>query len=749
MTATATGAAPTSGQVPAPLRDLSVFVRHEKGGIDAVELAVEGMHCAGCIRSIENRLQTLPGVVSARVNLSDHRVSVAWKEGAADREKINPETIVNAIAGLGFRAYPFLAGEAQASEKAEEIRLLRYLAVAAFATMNIMLLSVSLWSGAAGDIEPTTRDFFHWLSALIALPAAAYAGQPFFDSAIRSLKAGRVNMDVPITLGILLALGMSVAESLNHGPHVYFDSAVMLIAFLLVGRYLEQAMRRKTRAVAGNLAALKAETAVKFISDSEIREVPIAAIAVGDQVLVRPGERVSVDGQVISGQSEIDQSLVTGETDYVPVDAGAMVYAGTLNVSGTLRIRVANAASGTLLDEINQLLDKATAAKSSHMLLADRAARLYAPLVHATALLTFCGWLLFGLAWQNALTIAITVLIITCPCALGLAVPAVQVVAAGALFRRSVLLNQGDALERFAEIDTVVFDKTGTLTLPDQQLANAAEIAPADLQLAGRLALSSRHPLSVALVEASGASTPLEASEEPGLGVTATLDGRRLRLGKPSYCGADDAAAALAARCPGASIMAYQDGERAVVFAIHQAMRPDAPEIVARLQALGLGVEILSGDRQTAVAEVARTLGVTRYGAALTPADKIARLEALKAEGHRVLMVGDGLNDAPALAAAHASISPVSAVHLTQAAADALFLGARLAPVLMAVTISRKARHLMVQNLWLAVIYNAVAVPLAIAGYATPLVAALAMSGSSLMVTLNALRASRDTGTGR
>jgi P-type Cu2+ transporter len=716
-------------------RDLSFFVRHQKDGVASLELAVEGMRCAGCMASIENAVMKLPGVITARVNFSTQRLGVDWREGIT-----SPDLIIASVAGLGFRAYPFVAKQAETREADEEKRLLRYFGVAAFAAMNIMLLSVSVWSGNASDINPETRDFFHWLSALIALPAAAYAGQPFFESAVRALKARHVNMDVPITLGILLALGMSVVETLNHGEHAYFDSAVMLIFFLLVGRYLDQAMRRKTRAVAGNLAALKAETAVKFISEREVREVPIAAIAAGDFVLVRPGERVSVDGEIVSGRSEIDQSLVTGETDYAAAAEGAMVYAGTLNVSGTLKIRVSKAATGTLLDEVNQLLEKATAGKSQHLLLADRAAQLYAPMVHATALLTFLGWIVFGLAWQKALIIAITVLIITCPCALGLAVPAVQVVAAGALFRRSVLLNRGDALERFAEIDTVIFDKTGTLTMPTPQLANAADIGLCDLKLAGRLALCSRHPLARAIVEASGATAPLQAVEEPGLGVRATAEGKELFLGRPSHCSAEAAAVAVAVRHPDASLMAFRNGDRVVIFAIQQALRPDAGETVQQLKALGLDVEILSGDRESAVAGAARALGVKTFASGLTPADKIRRIEALKAKGRKVLMVGDGLNDAPALAAAHVSISPVTAVHLTQAAADAVFLGPRLAPVLAAVTVSRRARGLMVQNLWLAVIYNAVAVPLAIAGYATPLVAALAMSGSSLIVTLNALR---------
>ena len=346
-----------------------------------------------------------------------------------------------------------------------------------------------------------------------------------------------------------------------------------------------------------------------------------------------------------------------------------------------------------------------------------------------------------GLAWEPALVIAITVLIITCPCALGLAVPAVQVVAAGQLFRRGVMLNNGDALERFAEIDTIVFDKTGTLTLPQPTLANRDEIAPDDLKLAGALALASKHPLARAVAEAANARDPLPAHEFPGQGVTLFHAGKRIKLGSPAFCDALTEAAAAAARWPDASLIAFRGPERVAVFAVRQALRPDAAQVIAGLKRAGLRMEILSGDRPAAVEAVARELGLAEFAAGLKPADKIARLKALREAGHKVLMVGDGLNDAPALAAAYVSMSPITAAHIAQAQADALFLGDRLAPVAEAVTTSRKARALMIQNLWLSAIYNVVAVPIAILGYASPLIAAVAMSGSSIVVTVNALRA--------
>jgi Cu2+-exporting ATPase len=716
-------------------RDLSCFVEHLDGGLARMELAVDGITCASCMAAIERDLARLPEVTRARVNLTNRRLAVEWRDGALD-----PARVIDRLDALGFTAYPFDPGRAEGQEAREQRFLLRCLAVAAFAAMNIMLLSVSVWSGNVTDITGEQRDFFHWLSALIALPAAAYAGQPFFRSAVRAVLARSLNMDVPITLGVLLALAMSVAETLAHAEHAYFDSAVMLLAFLLVGRVLDQNMRRRTRAVASNLAALKAETAVKFVSAEEIRQVPVTAIRQGDLVLVRPGERVSVDGVVTDGRSEIDQSLVTGETAPAAAAAGTHVYAGTMNLSGTLRVRVAAAAKGTLLDEVTRLLDNAVQARSRYVRLAERAARLYAPLVHATALATFLGWLVFGATWHDALITAIAVLIITCPCALGLAIPAVQVVASGALFRAGVLINAGDAIERLADVDTVVFDKTGTLTLPEPELVNAHDIPADRLMLAGRLALASRHPLAAAVARAAGAQAPLKgAIEEPGHGVRAVVDGIEARLGSPSFCGAE--AMALTAGDPQASHIAFAHGPERYLLAVRQRLRHDAVAVVAALRQRGFAVEILSGDCEDAVARAAAELGLDAWRARVTPADKIAHIAALKRQGRKVLMVGDGLNDAPALAAADVSLSPISAVHLSQAAADAVFLGEKLAPVSVALALSARAKRIMRENLVLAVLYNAVAVPIAIAGLATPLVAALAMSGSSILVTANALRA--------
>jgi Cu2+-exporting ATPase len=496
-------------------------------------------------------------------------------------------------------------------------------------------------------------------------------------------------------------------------------------------------MRRRTRAVAGNLAALKAEVAHRFGAGGEVVMVPVAALKPGDRLLVRPGERVPADGTVISGSSDIDESLVTGETMPRKVMAGGTIYTGSLNHSGALTMRVTAAGEGTLIDEVERLLEKASSARSRYLRLSDRAARLYAPLVHTAAALTLLGWIVAGASLHDSIITAIAVLIITCPCALALAIPTVQVVASGALFRSGVILNAGDVIERLAEADTVIFDKTGTLTLPEPRVENVEQFAPELLEQAARLALSSRHPLAQALAREARLRSPFPGVvEEPGQGVRALIDGSEARLGSAAFCGAADVPEL---QSDVSSIVFTHAGKRAV-FAIRQRLRGDAVAVVRALRTSGLDVHILSGDRESAVEPVAAALGVTRWQGGFKPADKIAAIEQLKARGNRVLMVGDGLNDTPALAAAHVSMSPISAAHIAQTHADAVFLGERLMPVLQAVTTARRARSLMQQNLWLAVIYNAIAVPVAIAGYVTPLIAAAAMSGSSILVTLNALR---------
>jgi len=719
-------------------RDWDPFITAASDGGQHLDFAIDGIYCAGCMARIERGLKSLPGITRARLNLTTKRLAVDWDPAAAE-----PSQIVGRLAMLGYTAHPFDPGNRDAAEDAETRRLLRCLAVAGFAGMNVMLLSVSVWSGNVTDITPETRSFFHWLSALIALPTAIYAGRPFYESAWRALKAKSLNMDVPIAIGVTLALLLSVYQTLVGAEDTYFDSALMLMFFLLVGRYLDRNMRRRTRSHAENLTALRGETAARICEDGTVSDVPVSLVQAGELVLARPGERIAVDGVIELGSGDIDQSLVTGETKPEPAGPGDQVYAGTMNMAATLRIRVNAGASDTLLFEVNRLLEAATEAKSKYLHLADRAAQLYAPLVHAAAALTFIGWVLAGLTWDAALVTAISVLIITCPCALGLAIPAVQVVASGLMFKRGILLHGGEAIERLAEVDHVVFDKTGTLTLPDPNLVAIDGLPDADRIIAGGLAASSRHPLAQALARALDADQPLAGvTEHAGEGVEVVEGGIALRLGSPTFCHVDaDRLSLMTDQYREASFIAFQMGEgRPAVFVLRQVLRPMVGDTLALLREAGLAISILSGDRENAVRPIAEELAISTYQSGLAPAQKIAHIEKLKADGSKVLMVGDGLNDAPALAAAHVSMSPVSAVHLAQSAADAVFMGQSLRPVADAVTIAKRARSAMVQNLALAAAYNMLAVPFAVAGFVTPLTAAIAMSASSLIVTANALR---------
>ncbi|MGO8737859.1 heavy metal translocating P-type ATPase [Rhodoblastus sp.] len=729
--------------------DYSHFVKTDAEGRSRIDLAIDGITCAACLGDIETAMKRLPGVMTARLNLTSHRLAVSFDAG-----KIEAGGLTGALEAIGYRAYPYEQRKVEADEAARFYLLLKCLGVAAFAAMNVMLLSISVWSGEGSSMSPETRDFFHFLSALIALPAAAYAGQPFYVSALTSLRQGRVNMDVPITIGVTLALALSVYETWSHAPQAYFDSAIMLLAFLLAGRVMDQAMRRKTRAAAGNLAALKGENALRFASGAQeppgtqespgaqetednLVLTPVAALVEGDRVLVRAGERIPADGAIESGASSVDESAITGETLGKPVGVGDNVYAGSINGDGALKLRVTAAGNAALIDEAARLIDAAGAARSGYVRLADRASQLYAPIVHLAALASGLTWYFFlGAGVHHALVIGISVLIITCPCALALAVPAVQAMASGAFFRAGLFLNDATGLEKLGEIDTVIFDKTGTLTLPEPRVANASEIPPDLLDLAARLAHSSSHPLARAVARSARTAPPLpDARETPGMGVAAPFGQAEAWLGSAAFCEVES---------PGpdadASAIFIRHGARWARLLIRQTLRPDAAKVLAHLRESGCKIAILSGDRPEAVAPIARELAVESWSGALKPADKIAFIGERAAEGEKILMVGDGLNDAPALAAAYASISPIDAVHLTQTQADAVFLGDRLAPVAAAIAIARRARGLMRQNLFFAAGYNVVAVPFAMSGHATPLFAALAMSASSIVVTLNALR---------
>ena len=686
------------------------------------QFVVPSLHCAGCIAKIENGLACIDGIASARVNMSAKRVTVRHDPA------MEPPALKAAIVALGFDAEP-LADPGVDLAAAEGRALLRALAVAGFAAMNIMLLSVSVWSGADGG----TRQMFHWLSALIALPAIAYAGQTFFRSAWAAARQGRTNMDVPISIGVLLTTGMSLYETATGGADAWFDGAVMLLFFLLAGRSLDAMVRGRARASVAALLKHGAPGALVLTDSGQSRWTAAAQLQPGMRMLVAAGERLAADGRVVEGASGMDIAFLTGESAPVRVGPGDAVQAGALNVEAPITVLVTAAGPDTVIADIARLMDEAGQGRSRHVRIADQAARYYAPAVHLTAALAFAGWMMAGAGVHQAMLVAIAVLLITCPCALGLAVPAAQVVACGALMRRGILVKDGSALERMAEVDSIVFDKTGTLTLGRPVPEEMDAMARQDRAILLALARASRHPLSIALrqaLEAQGVeAVPLDDLREvPGEGLFARHAGVAVSLARPR---------ALVSLFGLAS--EYRRGTEAHLLRFSDALRRDAGEILPALRSAGYRILIASGDRPEALGPVARATGATAIGH-LRPADKLALVERMKRQGRKVLMVGDGLNDGPALAAGHASMAPACASDASQLAADMVFLGDVLAPVGITLRAARRTIHIVRQNFALAIGYNMLAVPLAVAGKVTPLVAAVAMSLSSLIVVANALR---------
>lgn len=704
-------------------------------------LTVENMACGACMNSIENCLNSLSGVNSARANLSVKRVFVSY-----DPHSVSIKDLLEILGTQGYRAAEYFE-DGLTEQKGPNRDLLKRVGVAGFAAANIMLLSVSVWAGAGSDMSSSTQTLFHWLSALIALPAIAYAGQPFFASAFEVLKAGRLTMDVPISLAIILATGMSLYQTVLGTTQVYFDAGVTLLFFLLSGRYLDQMMRRKAHNAAQNLLSLQSMWATVINEDGTAEQKSARDIEIGEHVLVTKGQQIPVDGRLLSGTSLIDENLITGETLPRSAKPQDFLYAGTINLSDTIQIEAKAVNDSTLHAEIGRLMTLAEQARGKYVRIADRAARIYAPTVHLLGALAFLLWILYGAGWEYALTIAISVLIITCPCALALAVPAVQVVAASRLFRSGMILKSSDGLERLADIDTVVFDKTGTLTTGIPELINVAQIPAEILQQAARLSVSSQHPYAQAIVHIARsigliirpASSTVEVA---GSGIKSEYGGQECRLGNWAWVHAD---LDFQSSPPndGEATLYYRSGQGKITpFVFQDRLRSDATFVIDILKKSGLQLMILSGDRISAVRETARRLSIANWYGQQKPDEKFARLEALRSDGAKILMIGDGLNDAPSLAAGHASLSPSSAARICQTSADVIYQGEKLNPIIEVLAIAKMTRKLSLQNFAIAAGYNAVCIPLAVAGLVTPLVAAITMSASSMVVTLNALRLS-------
>jgi P-type Cu2+ transporter len=709
--------------------DIRAESRDIGNGVRQIALSVPQIHCGACIGTIEGAVAAMPSVRGVRVNLTARRMTFDYAETATDQQI---EDVIARMAKLGYAAH---TEGARALDDPEFTRLIRALGVAGFSAMNIMLLSVSVWSGAEG----ATRDLFHWISALIAAPTILYSGRVFYASAFNALASRRLNMDVPIALAITLAFLMSLHQVGSGAEHAWFDAPVSLLFFLLAGRTADHYMRMRARGRISGLRRLMSKGAIVINSDGTRSHLTLDAVRPGMTLFIAAGERVPVDGTVISGSSDVDRSIVTGEAASLQVGSGSALESGVLNLTGPLTLEATADSASSFLSTMEQMVDEAGAAQGTYRRIADRAAQLYSPVVHITALASLIGWKLAGADWSFALEVTVATLIITCPCALGLAVPMVHAVAAGRLSKSGVLLKDAAALERLAGIDSVVFDKTGTLTSGSPEVSGWTGDADA-LGHAALLAASSNHPYARGVALAFTPSNHLRLGvirEVPGSGVEARdASGRLWRFGSPGW--------ALAAKgdLPGAAAVVLScDGRLSATFRFQERLRAGAAAAMTSLQKIaGLKVRIASGDDPERVGIIAARLGVETFEGRLKPADKIALIGRERALGHKVLMVGDGINDAPALAAADVSMAPASASDIGRSASSLVFLNQSLLAVADAVMISRRANRLVLQNFALAIGYNIFAVPLAIAGYATPLLAAVAMSTSSIIVVANAMR---------
>lgn len=709
------------------------FVIKEENNSYSANLMVENLHCAACIWLIESVLKKQENVTKARINMSNRRLHLTWN-GELDYGN----KLVKLIADLGYRLIPFDLEVLRNEEKKYDNNLLKALAVSGFAAGNIMLLSVALWSSSSEVMGIATRNLLYWVSALIALPTIIYSGRIFFASAWNAVKSGATNMDVPISIAIFLASLVSLFEAITKGEHAYFDSAVMLIFFLLIGRYLDFGARKKAMQTASQMALLQVSAATLIDENNQPKTIHVRDIKKDMILLIASGDRIAADGIVIDGISEIDTSLITGESMPKKISINEEVFAGMINLAAPIKIRVNKTKEETLLAQIISLTENIEKSKSKYVRIADQVSKYYTPIVHILAAISFAIWCFYLQAgWHQSLLIATAVLIITCPCALALAVPVVQITSSSRLMKQGILLKNGEALEKLTNIEVIVFDKTGTLTLGQPKLINKNEIDENLLLIAASTASKSKHPLSKALCNSYfGNLLELQVGETSGSGLSSHYNNQEIKLGKKEFV--TDGGTENNDEITSEVYLKY--GNKIAVFKFEDELRPDSEAIIKQLQKLKKRIILLSGDKKSAVENVANKVGITEYYYNQTPIDKCNFLKQLKSQNKNILMVGDGLNDAPALVLADVSISPSIASDISKNAANIIFQGKKLHPVLEVILVAKKAKKLMKENFAIALAYNLIAVPFAMAGYIVPLIAALAMSSSSIIVVLNALR---------
>lgn len=714
------------------------FVTAGPGDEREAALLLEGIRCAACIWLSEQTLTRLPGVISAQVNYATRRARVRWHAG-----EIPLSRILAAIAAIGYRAFPFEPGRADAMHRREQRAAFWRLFVAGFGMMQVMMYAVPVYLADAGTMTADIEQLMRWASLVLTLPVVLYSSAPFFQGALRDLRAGRLGMDVPVALGVAVAFAASVWATLAGTGEVYFDSVAMFVFLLLGGRYLELRARQRAGAALDHLLRLVPEVCSRVVDLGAltVERVAVASLVAGDRVLVKPGETVPADGVIERGEGALNESLLTGESLPLRRRRGDEVVGGAISVGDPLVVRVTRVGGDTVLAGIVRLVERATLEKQRLVELADRYAHWFVLAVLAIAAAAAVGWTLIDAS--RALWVAVSVLVVTCPCALSLATPVALTAATGELARRGFVVTRGHAIETLAQATDFVFDKTGTLTEGELRVVRVdlgGTLGEDEcLAIAAALERGSEHPVGRAIVARASAGTqPLQVADilaTPGAGIEARVQGVRYRIGTPAFCGTDDDGSGAVVLASAGTLLAR--------FTLQDRVRDDAAALIGSLVAAGRGVHLLSGDAATVVDAVGAGLAIERRRGRASPEDKQAYLRDLQRQGRVVAMVGDGINDAPVLAQADVSVAMASGAQLAQARADAVLVSNRLSDLAEAVSLSRKAVRIVRENLAWATLYNVVAIPAAVAGMVTPWIAGIGMSGSSLAVVLNALRLRR------
>lgn len=701
-------------------------------GSREITLLTDGMRCAACAWLIDKALRRETGVEDIVANAVTGRVRIRWRPASTPLSKP-----LQRMASLGYRPYLATGLAREEARRRDRNRWILRMGIAGLGAMQAMMFAEALYLDTAGEMSAATRDFFRWITFLVSTPVVFYSGWPFLEGMWRELRHRRLGMDTLIATSTLLAWAASVVETIRHGVHVWYDAAVMFVFLLLAARMIEQGVRKAASAQVDALARARPLLATREVDDASVSEqVLVSQLVPGDIVRVAPGEPLPTDGVLLQAGA-FDEALLTGESTPVSKQSGDTVFAGSLSVDMPARVEVTHVGARTRLSELARLVDQAQAERPRLAQVADRIAHRFVALLLVSAVLVYVGWRMYDPA--RAFEVTLAVLVVSCPCALSLAIPSALAAAHGALSKIGVLGVREDALERLAAVDTVVFDKTGTLTEGQPRIEQVEAMhgmgESTAIDIARALERDSRHPLARAF-QTLPSTRVLQAEgvrQMSGKGIEGEVEGRTWKLGQAAY-------AAHATIDEGHAVW-LGDGERLYArFALAEQVRSDAHAAVDALRKAGIEVELASGDSEGAVAMLAQRLDIPHHAARQTPEDKLARVRALQSAGHRVAMVGDGINDAPVLAGADVSLAMGEGAALAQRAADFVMTGPRLMRVAQAVMIARRTRSVIRQNLGWATAYNVVALPLAATGHVTPWMAALGMAVSSLLVTLNALR---------